>query len=113
MTNSAQAPRLTVDAPPVPKVGEGVTVQIGSDSYAATIIKVSASGKTLHIQRDRAHPTKANDYYGAQSHVFTADPTAEVEKATLRWDGRYRLKGCSNYGGLTIGRRRAYHDPCF
>ena len=96
-----------------PVVGFGVTVQIGSDRYAGTIVEVSKSGHLFKFQRDRAKPTKNNDYYGSQSYIFVPDEDAKVEVATRRKDGRYRLKGCSNYGTVYVGKRGEYQDPHF
>jgi hypothetical protein len=96
-----------------PVVGLGVTVQIGSDRYAGTIVKVSPSGHKFEFQRDRAKPTKNSNYYGTQRHIFVPDESAEIEVATRRKDGRYRLKGCDNYGTVYVGKRDAYTDPHF
>jgi len=97
---------------PAPRVGEGATYSIGSDSYAYTVSRVNASGKTIWLKKDRTRATKDSDYYSHQSYVFIPDPNAREEKATLRKDGYYRFVG-SSCGSINIGSRHQHLDPSF
>jgi hypothetical protein len=73
-----------------PAVGVPATIYVGSDSYAATVTAVSASGHRV---------TLSNTIGGS-------------ETATLRPDGAYRLLG--RRGGLVaFGFARDYRDPSF
>jgi hypothetical protein len=95
-----------------PAVGEGATYYIGSDAYSYTVVKVSASGKTIWLTPDKTRATKAHDYYGQQSYVFEPDLYGKAEKATLRKDGYYRFVR-SRCGSIQIGERHAHRDPHF
>ena len=103
---------------PKPEPGMGATVRIGSDCYAATVVSVSPSGKTLEIRFDKAVLTRgsraalANDMGAPQSHLFVQDPDAPLKK--VRWlesGKRYRLVGYGTTGTVTLGVRHTYRDP--
>lgn len=102
---------------PKPVPGMGATVHVGSDRYAATIIEVSPSGKTLSLQFDKAVLTRASRValagnMGAdQTYLFIPDPSAPVRRVRLLKTGRYRLVGYGQTGTVTVGVRRTYQDP--
>jgi len=98
-----------------PQVGDGATHGFGSDCYPATVIKVSASGKTIWIQDDTHTCVKPATAYGWDDAEFTFSRNldGQVYKATLRKDGRYRRVKCSRGGTISIGHRRYYQDPHF
>lgn len=74
----------------LPEVGQPATVQVGSDTYAATVMKVAASGKTIFLQRA-----------GRQ----------EVEKATWR-EARFAYCIIGSRGlWVTIGEATSYRAP--
>lgn len=101
----------------IPQVGDGATQSFGGDSYPFTVVKVSASGKTIWVQRDHVTCTKPMSAYGADDaeYSYSPDPDAAVQVATLRKDGRYHVKGTSSKhgGGFTVGFRSYRRDPHF
>jgi len=98
----------------VPVVGMPATVGIGSDSYPYTVTEVSASGKSITIQRNTYKAAADSNYYGQQKYEY-GELQGEPEVWTLRTDGRWRRKGTTKGSGyyLTLGVRRAYSDPHF
>ena len=93
--------------------GQGGSYHIGSDTYPVTIVGWSKSGKTVFYQAAVARPTKDSDFYGTQSHLFVADPSAPVKKATWRkGDESFRPKG-SKHGSIGTSGYRSYLDPGF
>lgn len=109
-----------------PAVGMGATEHGWSQSYAYTIIAVSASGKTITLQRDKTtllnkdelefHPGGfaahcSNQH--VQRYSYERDPEGVVRKATLRKDGVFRMKGHRNSGRVTINLRREFYDYNF
>lgn len=98
-------------------VGMAATIRVGSDSYPATVVRVSKSGRTFWLQRDNAVPTEAmrlaaaRDGYGsAQSYLYTPDLEAPVERASFRKHGPPRL---TTGASVVLGVRRRYNDPHF
>lgn len=101
---------------PEPKVGMGATILMWTDRHAATIVAVSASGKQVTIQEDKATRT---DNLGmtdsGQEYTFEANPDAPKRVYTLRKNGAWVLKGDALNGGqrLAIGHRDHYYDFSF
>jgi len=93
-------------------VGTPATIGIGSDSYPATVVGISKSGRTIEVQNDNYQRTDSNGYGGNQEYSYAPNPDAPIHKYSLRKDGRFRLVG-SNWGGIGFGERRAYQDPSF
>lgn len=93
-----------------PKVGDGATLQIGSDSYPCTIIRISPSGKTLSLQRDSYRRTDSNGQSESQEYEFGRNPNGEIFQARFsskreRWESKGRP--------VSLNGRRAYFDPSF
>ncbi len=83
-----------------PFVGMGATISIGSDSYPATVLTVSKSGKKITIQRDAV----------AKDGSFSPDLAGHVEDA--RFVGNHwQLAG--GYTFVHLGARRYHMDPGF
>jgi hypothetical protein len=101
-----------VDVPVV--VGDGMTYHIGCDGYPLTVRKVSASGKTLWLSRDRFRGNGQSSYADFEkTGVFIPQdvPESEWEKYTKRADGSFRP--CrSKCGYLSVGRSYK-QDPHF
>jgi hypothetical protein len=95
----------------VPKIGMGVTINIGSDQVAATIVKMSKSSNKIVLQRDKSIRIDNNGISESQSYLYERDLNGETWTATLRKDGRYRLLGCRNT--ISLNFRREYCDPSF
>lgn len=111
MTNTAAAAI-------VPTVGMGASYGAGSDSYPATIIEVSKSGKQLTIQHDEIIVTGewAQGEYEAKTYSTIENPEGATAVYTLRKNGRWILKGqpiSAWYCALSIGQRRYRQDPHF
>lgn len=99
----------SIDAP-VPVVGMGCTIHLWTDRHAATVIAVSASGKTATIQRDHATRTDTNGMSEAQQYAYTPDPDGSRYTVRLTRRGwRISTLGCS----VGFGYRREYHDYSF
>ena len=97
---------------PKPEVGMGASRGYGSDSYPATIVKVSSSGKTLWIEEDDyTFNPKAGEH--EDKYIYSRRPGGRQFKYTLRQDGMFREVGARRGGTLGIGFRRFYNDPCF
>lgn len=96
------------DEPLDPQVGDGATVHIGSDSYAATIVKVTRC--YVHVQRDKDTRTDRNGQSESQTYTYERNPAATVERFFLNKRGCYTRDSCYY---LTVGVRRTYMDPGF
>lgn len=101
---------------PEPKIGMGATILRWTDRDAATVVAVSASGKQVTVQQDKATRT---DNLGmtdsGQTYTYEADTNAPKRIYTLRKNGAWVLKGDTLQGGerLAIGRRDTYYDFSF
>ena len=95
---------------PIPKVGDGATIIMWSDRKAATIVRVSPSGKSVWIQQDHAKRVDPNGMSECQEYAYTPNPDAPEREYRLR-NGRWKQVGGSH--GLLIGERREYHDFSF
>lgn len=95
------------------QVGEPATYGIGSDCYPYEVVKVSESGKTIHLRALSYRVVEGSSFDGSAKYEYESNPDGSIMKATLRKDGRYRRVGCTNYGGVFIGHARAYRDPHF
>lgn len=113
--------RMTLGQPD-PVVGMGVTFLHWTDRSAGTIIEVFKIGNDLAIkaQGDNAERTDKNGFSEDQTYEYTPNPKGAVsvwrfrngawEKVFLNPDSnRWKKSG----GGLIIGKREAYWDPCF
>ena len=89
-----------------PEVGMGATYLGWTDRHAYTIIEVSASGKTIKVQRDRAIRTDKLGMSDAQSYLYTPDPNGEVRTIRLSKKGWDK-------GRFAIGFRKEYYDYTF
>lgn len=98
----------------IPVVGMGATMCVGSDSYAFTIIEVSASKKRIKIQEDKATRIDNNGMYSeAQDYFHEYNTNGTIYTVSLRKDGRWRISGESKGMIVSIGYRRTHRDPHF
>jgi hypothetical protein len=95
-----------------PQVGDGATWSPWTDSYAATVIAVSKSGKQITIQDDQSVIVSGSAQDGSAKYEYRPNPRGPVRKATRRQDGKFRLVGWTA-GGYVGPGRRAYQDPSF
>jgi hypothetical protein len=92
---------------PKPEVGMGATIFLWSDRHAATVTKVSPSGKTIELTEDDV--TKWEKWPSGYGIEFTANPNGRKYEARLTKNGTWKSAG----NGVALGRRAAYRDPSF
>jgi hypothetical protein len=101
------------------KVGDGATQWIGTDGRAYTVIKVSPSGKTITLQRDKAtiDPAFKPDFHpgGFVGHVsnqhdqrWTCEPDPSGQVITARLTTRGWKTPGSTRADIRPGRREFY-----
>jgi hypothetical protein len=95
--------------PRTPQVGDGATLLSWTDRHPATVVWVSPSGKTIHVQEDDAVRSDDNGMSEVQSYTFTPNPNAAKKVARLTPKGWKILKGSR----VLIGHREKYHDYSF
>lgn len=94
-----------------PSIGTAATVQVGSDRYPATVVGVTASGKTVTIQYDSYTRTDKNGQSEAQEYTYSPNPNGNVSMVRVTRHG-WRIGG--QRGTLVVfGYRQAYQDPSF
>lgn len=113
LCNARDGDFLAAAKPRRPAVGLGVTVQVGSDEYAGTIIEVSPSGHRFVIQYDDSRALKGHGMYsGDQRHLHVLNEAGRTKVATYRAKhGRWMVRGITQW--VTIGIRETYLDPSF
>jgi hypothetical protein len=102
-----------------PSVGDGATVLMWTDRYAATIVTVerfktgrrAGEVKAVEVREDHAKRTDRNGQSESQTYEYSPNPSATVQRFTLRANGRYEQPGGGS--GLLIGHREMYHDFTF
>src|SRR5689334_8344879 len=102
------------------KVGDGITWGVGSDRYAATVTRVSESGKTIWFTDDEYKAAEGHEYYGVQKYEYTSVPEEEwvnpmgetkSNVKSARWSAK---RNCYVYFGRGLSRgRHARQDPSF
>lgn len=99
------------------QIGDGVTVKHYSDATACTVIRISASGKTVWLQEDKAtldnwkpHFTPGgfgghcfNNY--EQKYTYEPNPEGVIHRASFRKDKQLRT---TNNERVTLGRHHFY-----
>lgn len=96
-------------APDFPQVGMGCTVLSWTDRNPATIVSVSASGKTFQFTYDSYKRIDTNGWSEVQEYEYTSRPDAPRHTARLTKSGRYKCKGQT----VIVGKREKYSDPHF
>ncbi len=114
MTTTAAAAKTTI----TPEIGMGASFGAGSDSYPATIVEISKSGKMLWIQQDEVIVTGEWAQGEYEAKTYSTMPNTEAARIcyTLRKNGRWIMKGqpiTAWYCALSIGQRRYRQDPHF
>lgn len=98
-----------MSGPSAPVAGEGATILHWTDRTAATVVRVSPSGKTAWIRKDRAIRTDSNGRSEIQDYRYEPVPDAPLTVVRLTKRG-WRTKGGN---GVSFGHRSAYHDYSF
>jgi hypothetical protein len=93
---------------PLPQVGMGATLVVGSDSYPYTITWVSKSGKSFKMKQDNYQRTDKRGFSESQDYEYTPNEKAQEETVTLRKGGAWR-QSHSNLR-VWVGVKRAYYD---
>lgn len=88
------------------KPGQGGSYSIGSDRYPVTVVKVSATGKTVWYRKAKSFRA------GNGAHLFVDDTSADVQRATMRKCGKFKPSG-QRCGFLHFGEYDHYRDPHF
>jgi hypothetical protein len=100
-----------------PEVGMGATYGTGGDSYPATVVSVSASGKSLEITNDEIiNGTWNEGEYSPETYTTLPDMDGARTTYTLRKNGTWVAKGCPMsawYCRLYLGRREYRQNPHF
>lgn len=105
------------------QVGDGATLFYFTDAHAYTVTRVSASGQTITLQRDKAtrDPSWKPDFHPGgfvghvsndrdQSYTYEPDPDGVVRTARLTKRG-WRVGGAR---GLRVARgRHEFYDSNF
>jgi hypothetical protein len=96
---------------PAPVVGMGCTLIYWTDRKAATVVRMSKSGKTAWIKLDDARRVDDNGMTDSgQRYEYTPNPDAAERRMSLRKDGRWRT---SEGQAVRLGSRDAYFDYSF
>lgn len=89
------------------EVGDGVTLNLYSDSHACTVIKRTA--KTLTVQRDNAKRIDNNGMSDSQEYEYTPNENGNIE--VVRWSNKYNCwMWCDK--AISMGRHE-YYDYSF
>ncbi len=104
-----------------PTVGDGATIRHYSDRTACTVIRISASGKTIWMREDSAtldnwKPEIVPGGFAGhcvnnaeQRYTYQPNPDGRIHRASLRKDGRFRTTN----GEPVIPGRHHFHDYNF
>lgn len=94
-----------------PKVGTGCSIVIGSDRYAAEVVKVN-SPKEIEVLENKV---KCNDYYAGDYTILKGQYDSKIPQIfTLRKNGRWVLKGQNLWNGIGLyWSHTHYIDPSF
>lgn len=103
------------------RVGDGVTVNLWSDRYAATVIKVTKSSVTVRRDKATLNPDFKPEWIpgGFAAHctnqddqTYTYEPDANGTEYTFRWSRKYQRYG--QPGNLTLSKgRHEFYDYNF
>jgi hypothetical protein len=101
---------MTEQTQVVPQVGMGVTYGVGSDRYAGTITRVTASGKTFWWKMDDYKLIEGNGMSEQQVYEYSPRENAQERVARALRNGKgFQSNGCR----IGVGFRRTYLDPSF
>lgn len=103
------------------RVGDGVTVNLWSDRYAATVIKVTKSSVTVRRDKATLNPDFKPEWIpgGFAAHctnqdeqTYTYEPNENGTEYTFRWSRKYQRYG--QPGNLTLSKgRHEFYDYNF
>jgi hypothetical protein len=94
-----------------PIIGMGATHQLYTDRHAYTVIRVSDSGKTCWLQRDKATMREGYSVFGQQSYIYELNPEAGEKRCYRSKDGKWKMGLLKDL--VYLGVREEYYDPTF
>ena len=95
-----------------PVVGMAATMQVGSDSYPATVIKVSPSGTQATLAMDEYRVVSGDGSFQKGHPVIEYTPGDEKSSPTRTI--RLTKRGWASKGTpVYLGHREYYRDPSF
>lgn len=103
-------------AQPKPEVGMGATILMYSDRHAATVVGVSANGKVVRVQQDKATRTDTLGVTDSgQRYRYERNKLGKVRTFSLRSNGCWVEAGAQARNGTTLklGVRDEHYDPSF
>jgi len=93
-----------------PVVGMGATITCGSDRYPGTVMRVSASGKTVWVIEDDFRRKDHNGpFTESQEYEFFPNPNGHIYRVHFTKRGFWK----AGWQTVWFGGRGAYRDPCF
>lgn len=98
-----------------PEIGMGCTIQVGSDRYPATIVRI-VTPITIEIQEDLFRRADNNGQSEDQTWIYKLNPSAPTIRVRQRKSGDWRTQQTETYRSknyVFIGERDAYQDPSF
>lgn len=95
---------------PIPKIGDGATIQVGSDRYPATVIAVSPTASVITIQMDSYKRTDSNGMSEQQTYEYERNEQGGIRKCHWQPKRGMWVQGIAPVG---FGFRNAYQDPSF
>lgn len=96
-----------------PKVGDKCTMHLYSDSHACQVVRVSASGKTMWIRRNKVEHEPGTEGGMGHQNWLKHENIFEGEeiKITKRKNGDWRATGSNCY--VSLGMWHEYYDWSF
>jgi hypothetical protein len=101
-------------------VGDGATVKYWTDAHAYTVVKISPSGKTVTIQRDKAIPDpnwkrdfSPGGFMGHTSNDRELTYTYEADPQGATRTVRLTQKGWASSGQRVTKGRHEFYDSNF
>jgi hypothetical protein len=129
MTQTTTATKTVATETTIPFVGQGAAIHGYTDVHSATVVAVSANGKRVTLQRDKAKllngassgEADALEFYpggfcghtsGCQRWELTPDADGYKSEFSLRSNGRWVEVGQPAKGGTraSVGERRHHYD---
>lgn len=96
-----------------PRVGMGITWNVGSDKYAGTITSVSKSGKTFKFKKDKHKLLSKGEFRGDETYTYERDDEAEERRAFYSQLGEGSWRVSKSTAFIRLGERKYLMCPEF
>jgi len=93
-----------------PEVGMGATELLYSDRHAYTISRVSESGKTFWMKRDKAIPNGCPATEELHDYTYIEQPDEPEVRVNMTKYG-WKIQKSTSY--VAVGIKDEYYDPTF